>query len=217
MKLLSINLARSIWLGQILDFNPKGIKLDNVLSLFLLETYRFKNYPPLTEIWDLSKGIVFGEGEFKIDGEHPINVNLTLYNDGIIADTRSSTYDSDAFLDDAFNRFAEVFKSPTLQSIVSENLYLSQVYISTDKTIETLNPKLKRISKFLMQNVGGAINYQTGGVSFWADQTSTRKPGPFTFERTVNVPFSDNRYYSAAPLQTDKHLELLDELERILS
>jgi hypothetical protein len=160
---------------------------------------------------------VFGEGEFKVDGEHPININLTLYNDGIIADTRSSTSNSDAFLDDAFSCFTEVFKLPPLQSIISEKLYLSQVYISTDKVIETLNPKLKQISKYLTQNVETGKTFQMGGLTFWPDQTDKRNPVPFTFERTGGAPFSESRYYSAAPLPTDKHLELLDRLENILS
>jgi hypothetical protein len=87
-----------------------------------------------------------------------------------------------------------------------------------DKSLEVINPKLKQISQYLSNTVeeGNRI-FQFGGVSFWPDPVGKVDPNPFTFERAINVPFSENRYYSAAPLPTDKHLELLDVLESILS
>ena len=106
---------------------------------------------------------------------------------------------------------------PSFQSIMKEKLYISQVFVSTDKSLEFLNPKLKQISKYLNQYFGKDKNFQAGGISFWPDQKDRKKPTPLTFERTLDVPFSENRYYSTAPLPTDKHLELLDKLEDILS
>ncbi len=217
MKLLSINLARSIWLVSTLDLNPRGIRLDRILYPFLIDTYKFRKYPSSLESVDPNKGEIFEDGEFLIENDHSIAVNLTIHNYGIVVDTRSSTHNSDNFLEDVFSRFSEIFKPPTFQSIVKEKLYFSQVYVSTDKSIELLNPKLKQISKYLSQNVGKDKNFQTGGISFWPDQTAKVNPGAFSFERVVGVPFSEHRYYSAAPLPTDKHLELLDKLEKILS
>jgi len=217
MKLLSINLARSIWLAPILDFNPKGIRLDRILFPFLIDTYKFRQYPSLKEIEDLSKGIVFSDGEFAINSDHLIVVNLTIYNDGMVVDTRSSTEHSEAFLNDAFSQFSEISKVPPYQSIIRERLYVSEVYVSSDKSLELINPKLKQISKYLSQNVEKDKTFQVGGISFWPDQTSKTNPRPFLFERVLNTPFSENRYFSAAALPTEKHLELLDKLERILS
>lgn len=217
MKLLSINLARSIWLGRMSDFNPSGIRLDRILYPFLVDTYKFKQYPSANEIEDPDKGAEFGEGEFVIDENQPIALNLTIHRDGIVVDTRSSTNHSDAFLENAFSFFSDTFKGPTFQSIIKKKLYFSQVYVSTDIVIELLNPKLKQISDYLTQHVEKNKNFQMGGISFWANQKETGNPSPFTFERTVNTPFSENRYYSAAPLQTEKHLELLDKFENILS
>lgn len=218
MKLLSVNLARSIWLGPISDFNPRGASLDGILFPFLVNTYKFRKFPPLTEISDLSKGAKFENGEFNIGGDCPIIVNLTFYNDGVIADTGSSTIHSDAFLEDMYNRFSELFKIPPYQSIIRKVVYVSQLFVSTDKSLEVINPKLKLISEYLSDTVeqGGRV-FQLGGISFWPDQVDKVNPVSFSFERTLNVPFSENRYYSTAPLPTDKHLELLDKLESILS
>jgi len=219
MKLLSINLARTIWLAPLLDFNPRGIRLDKILFPFLIETYKFKKYPSLTEHLDPSKGAVFEEGEFLTNEKsYPIGINLTIYPDGFVVDTRSSTENSEAFLEDAFSKFSEIFKIPLYQSIIREKLYVSEVYVSTDKSLEILNPKLKQISEYLSQNVEkGQSFFQLGGVSFWPDQIAKTNPRSFIFERCLNTPFSENRYFSAAALPTEKHLELLDMLEDILS
>ena len=42
------------------------------------------------------------------------------------------------------------------------------------------------------------------------------KPSPFSIERRVNTPFSENTYFSAAPLGTFAHLELLQQFETAL-
>jgi hypothetical protein len=218
MKLLSVNLARTILLGPMSDLNPRGASTDSILFPFLVNTYKFKKVPSLTEIPDLSKGIKFELGDFDIGGDYPIVVNLTFYNDGVIADSGSSTNDTDAFLEDMYTKFSELFKMPLGESIIKRRAYLSQLFVSTDKSLELINPKLKLISKYLSESVEEGNNvFQLGGISFWSDQITKVPPPPFTFERAVGVPFSDNRYYSAAPLPTDKHLELLDKLENIFS
>jgi hypothetical protein len=218
MKLLSVKLARTIWLGNVSDFNPKGASMYATLFPFLIATYKFKKFPPYTEIADLSKGVVFESGEFKIDENVPIGVNLTFYNDGIVADCGSSTSDSDTFLKDIFHRFLEIYKIPHYDSVIKKVVYVSEVFVSTEKSLDIINPKLNKISEFLSGTVEqGTTSFQLGGVLFFPDQTYKIPPGPFRFERAIGFPFSENRYYSAAPLTTDKHLELLNELESILS
>jgi hypothetical protein len=38
----------------------------------------------------------------------------------------------------------------------------------------------------------------------------------FLIERRVGVPFSDNRFYCTAPCETERHIEILQEIERTL-
>ncbi|MEW6674187.1 MAG: hypothetical protein AB1427_21035 [Thermodesulfobacteriota bacterium] len=217
MKLLSVHLARSIWLGKVGDLNPTGIKLDKILYPFLIETYKFKKHPLPTDLTNMEKGVLFGAGEFEIDTNLSVGINFTLYSDGFVADATSSTNHSDAFLEDVFNRFLKIFKMPPYESVIKDQIYLSQIFVSTDKSLEILNPKLKNISNFLSDNVETGIKFYMGGLSFWPDQTNKRNPIPFMFERASNVPFSENRYYSAAPLPTDKHIKALANIEEILS
>ncbi len=217
MKLLSVNLARSIWLGPTADLNPSGFNLASVLIPFLIETYKFKNYPTITDNTDISNGYNFQFGDFYIEGDLPIEVGLSIYNDGMTADASSSTIHSDAFLEDVLTRIAEIFKLAFYEPIFRRKLYLSQLYVHTENQIGLLNPKLNQISEYLSSNIEqDDCFFEAGGITFWPDQTKKMVPTPFTFERALGVPFSENRYYSSAPLQTDQHFELLEKLEMLL-
>lgn len=219
MKLQSVILARSYWFGHTTDFNPKGINLYPIITPLLVSSYKFKNYPTETEVIDESKGVVFGNGEFINDEGLPISISMTIYNDGLTADTRSSTNDSDTFLINVLTRLSEELNMPSYEQIIKRKAYISQLHISTDKSLGSINPKLTQVSKYLSENILGFenITFETGGIHFWPDQTNAIKPISFSFERVLNVSFSEKRYYSAAPLQTEEHLELLDILENILS
>jgi hypothetical protein len=92
--------------------------------------------------------------------------------------------------------------------------------VQTDKLLNSLNPKLDSFTKRIASLIDGhshhSIAYETSGISFWTDPVLINSPTPFRFERVIDRPFAENRYYSVAPLQTDVHLEMLDELESIL-
>ena len=99
MKLVSVQLARSTWLADINEFNPRGLDPFADLVPHLTDTYKFKKVPQETD--DFSKGMKFERGEYVTDGGEPLMVELTLYNDGVVADTIFlSTKASDEFLED---------------------------------------------------------------------------------------------------------------------
>src|SRR5262245_30408714 len=102
MQLLSIIKARSIWLFDILDINPKGRHIESALIEWMRTYYHFLKYP--TSIPDVNQGdsLTFTQGSFETkDGL--ISVDLNIYKDGLVADTRSSTQDTDAFIEDVLH------------------------------------------------------------------------------------------------------------------
>jgi protein tyrosine phosphatase len=88
----------------------------------------------------------------------------------------------------------------------------------TEKPLNGLNPKLRAFAKKLNKLVKGheTMAYETARIQFWSDLSVSSSPFPFRFERQEAIGFKENRYYSIAPLETDVHLELLNELEEIL-
>ena len=135
-----------------------------------------------------------------------------------MVDTRSSTEQSDIFLDDLFMQLTKELNIPPYAAIIREKKYLSQLWISTDKSFDVINPRPEEIAAYLSDHaIEGGPPFNFGGLSFWPDQTEKYPQPAFTIERAAGVHFSENRYFSAAPLQTEQHLELLDKLESILS
>jgi hypothetical protein len=163
-------------------------------------------------------GLKFEYGAFTVDEGRPIAVGLNIFEDGLTAHTNSSTEHSDAFLADLLTRFTDIFQSPHYNEVIKRRTYLSQVYVSTDKSLQTINPKLNKIATFLSQSFEQTKTvFEHGGISFWADPAKGGPLESFSFERAAAVSFAENRYFSRAPLQTSKHLELLNKLEGILS
>lgn len=220
MKLLSVKQARSIWLVPLVDLNPRGL---NLLSFIrpIIEKYKFVEVPIKPEELDLGKGVKFAGGSFQKDSQHDLSIDLTLFNDGLVADTRSSTNDSDAFLDELLTWAATDFGLVHYQEVLRSKVYLSELWVQTDKSLNSINPKLESFARRLTSLIVGheyhPIAFETYGIWFWTDQTITNPPPPFKLERPEGIPFAENRYYSVAPLQTEAHLEVLEELESILS
>ncbi len=223
MKLLSVKQARSIWFLYLIELNPRGLNLISLINPFI-EKYNFQIYPTKPEELGFGKEnieIKFMGGNFQKDKQHNINFNLIIYNDGLLVDTRSSTYDSDTILNDILNWTSKEYGFVPYQEIIFRKTYLSEVYIQTNKSMNSLNPKLSefsnKLSSLIINQESQNISIETTSIAFWADPTTTNPPGAFRFERVLNVPFNTNRYYSAAPLQTDIHLQMLEEFEQILS
>jgi hypothetical protein len=210
-----------MWSGYMSDLNPKGISFYPMIVTFLVEAYKFVKFPDPKKIpipAPAGEGYRFEHGQFTTKDGRTIAVSVNLYSDGIWGDTSSSTDDSEDFLSDLLTRYTEIFQSPDYNEVIKKKAYVSQIFVSTARSLLAINPKLQDIAALLTTEVAQprAI-FEFGGVSFWPDQVNTMNPFAFTFERPIGVPFSENRYYSQAPLPTDKHLELLNMLEDILS
>lgn len=224
MKLLSVDLARSWWWGHTVDLNPKGIAFYPSLITFLVQMYKFKKFPSPITIPEIPQApgatyLKFEYGEFAVQEGLSIAVGLSIFAEGLRADTNSSTEHSDAFLSDLLTRYSEIFRSPNYNEVIRKRTYLSQLYVSTNKSLQIVNPKLSKIAASLSQNFDqdARPTFEFGGLSFWADPAKRGPLEPFTFERAVGASFSENRYFSRAPVQTVEHLGLLNKLEGILS
>ena len=218
MRLLSIIAARSTWLFPLTDLNPRG-RYILPIARSLPDKYKFAKYPEKADEINLQEGLRFEDGIFQSPRNEPITVSLTIFNDGIVADTRSSTLDSDAFLDDTLNWICTEYKLTPYQEIVRSKIYLSAVHIHMDGSLNLLNPNLEPFARQLSSKVVGydPVLFETFGISFWKDPKKTGPEFSFRLERAETEPFSQQRYFSSAPLQTEAHLELLEELERILT
>ena len=88
---------------------------------------------------------------------------------------------------------------------------------------EFLPPAFSAGARFLQKKQEGyglrPFKFDFGGLSLATDPTlyAGRKPVAFTLARRVNAPYSEKFFYSSAPLKTDDHVALLQQLEKALS
>ena len=97
-------------------------------------------------------------------------------------------------------------------------MYVSELQMESKHLLTMINPKLANLSKSLAALVpaDSATSYEVSSLAFATDPKDGTPLLNFRFERLINTPFAENRYFSAAPVHTDDHLELLENLERIL-
>ncbi len=220
MRVMNVVAARSTWLFDLADLNPKGKSLFPEIGEWLKDTYSFKESPEPSAVTDDGKGMIFKKGEFQAREEVFVDVELTLFNDGLVANSSSSTEDTDKFLQNVIDSAVTEFSLTFDPDMLRRRLYLSELNVKFDQPLANLNPKLTQFADKLSAMCKDVIAkpFETGGLSFWTDVTlAVYKIPPFTIERKLNAPFNENRFYTKAPVQTENHKTLLTELEQILS
>lgn len=95
-------------------------------------------------------------------------------------------------------------------------IYVSQLNVKCKGDLNSLNPALAEFANQLSAASNGT-SFGVAAVEFWPDQTKAIKPVNFSFQRKIGEPLDSDRYWSQAPLSTDKHIELLERLEALIS
>jgi hypothetical protein len=220
MRVLNVVAAGSSWLFDIADLNPKGKSVFPEIIDWLKDTYNFKQTPETAADIEAGKGLIFRNGEFQAREEVFVDVQLTIFNDGLVAKSSSSTEDTDKFLENVVSSAVTEFSLAFDPGIVRRKIYLSELNIRLDTPLANLDPKLTAFADKLtsMCSNTSPVHFEVGGIAFWTDSTfAVTKTPAFLVERKHNAPFSENRFYTKAPLQTQQHIEMLAELEAILA
>jgi hypothetical protein len=218
MELLSVIRARAIWLIHIREINPRGKNINVHLIEWLRNKYGFLKYP--SSIYDRSENgpLIFTDGTFQGHDGSYIGVNLNIYNNGFIVDTRSSTKDSDLFIEDALFSLIKDFGLFYKQEIVRKRLYVSELDLRSERSLNNINSRIQafihKIRSMMDTDDRGVL--ELANLGFLWDSALPNGQSHFQFERAAETPFSERRYYSRAPLHTEDHLSLLNEFEDLL-
>ena len=219
MKTVQIELARAIWLFDVQQLNPTGISMTAPLTEFVSK-YQFKKYPKHVLDYNDKGGLQFEEGEFASREGRTISVTFTFYNDGLVADTRSSTTDANDFLLDATQWLRAQFKLTPPSDY--RCVFISRVVVHMDRKLSGFNPKISALEEKLSVLVPGGDGkprrFALGAVGLLpTDFGLAGAPAGFRIEYKVGHPFEKNYYLAEAPLRTEDHLELLKEFEALLA
>ena len=221
MRLLRINMARCVWLLPTKDLNPRGSYLGQEALNAVAERYTFSGIPTFAMVLQAARDntpLEFASGKFVRQDGQAIEITLKIYIDGFVAETRSSTDDSAAFLDDFISWLPRGIDLPLVSVPINQKLYLSEVYVALERSPIFLSPAMQKFAESLTKTYGGEKirTIDIGALNFWTDPASGLPMLPFRLEREADRPFAENRYFAQAPLPTDEHLRLLQGLSDLI-
>lgn len=219
MELLSVATARSVWLFDIAELNPRGKSLFPDLFEWLEAEYHFEKAPKSTADLDETKAFAFSRGTFQVEEEIFVDVELKIYNDGLVANTWSSTRETDVFLESVLKSSAEEFNLAYKPEVIRRKMYLSELNVRSLENLIGISPILGQFANKITELLPGGtrLSFEVGGLIVSGVQSMTPLViSPFRFERKLNTSPDEHKYYSTAPLHTNDHLALLDWFEQNL-
>jgi hypothetical protein len=197
---------------------PSGLYLPDILR-GIAERYAFVTLPNLPDA--LKEGAKFNQGRF-ITGARTIEIKtLGLFSDGVLVVTLN-TDDAIIVLEDIMSWIKEHFgfrQALTPQPRQFASSIVVEFEGSIDRALEALQELKNAFSAMLRASYGWSLEIEASRIALACDPTKLppQRTAELTIERRVGLPFSQNRYFSAAPLSTGVHLELLDGFERRLN
>ena len=214
MELINIESSRIIFLTQV--HRPGG-------QLYLPEAFeKVKHRYSFTVVPkpdDAGKdGFAFQIGKF----DNAQIQEMRIYSDGVIVTSSSNMEILDRFLADML-KWSEIELGLTTTSLAKpEKHYESNIIVRAKTDISKAhkpNEKLLSIfADYLSAKVVGQPHYELTGMFVDADPEASkniRRPHRFTVERRLGIPFRQNVFFSWAPLTTNDHLILLEQLETL--
>lgn len=214
MELVGIDDTKVIYLHQV--NRPIGQPYWPETIGKTIARYSFAKYPKLEDLGNDFQA--FGIGKFK-----DVQIQeIKIYNDGIIVSSRANSKILDDFIDDLFSWAEKEFGLVPIVTSKPEKYYESSLVVKskTDLTkVMGLNAEVCNNLNKRLESKYVATPFYPSGLVLNCDPHEQgggkRKPFRFLLERRIGFPFSDNVFFSQAPLMTDDHLDFLANLERL--
>jgi hypothetical protein len=144
---------------------------------------------------------------------------FVIWNTLLVVETRSNTEDSQKILEEMLAWGAERFGFHYRPAMIKRYGYVSDLAFYSDSPLLNVSSPIahlaKKTSKVLSEIWGKAVDYEVLNINVGHDPEA-RKYGiaPFSIARRAEAQFSENKYFSEAPLPTDVHIKFLEEYER---
>lgn len=220
MKLVSYDSGRALQLIVMEEIRPHGGIYMRHFVEALNERYGFAQSPDLRDA-DSDGSYVFNQGNIILDGQSIMIGQLGIYTDGIVI-VCQDTESANKVLDDGLQWITEKFG---LRPILTrkQRTFTSTLIIEFDFAIERALRKWDAVGRLLgsaLQNsYGWSVKPDLTRLAFQVDKENlpAQANSLFLIERRADIPHSQNRFYSAAPLQTRLHLEFLRDLEALFA
>lgn len=215
MQLSAVLLARALLFVESFDLNPRGKANYRDVVRGIVEKCGFLKFPQKLEDFDETKGVEFVGGRW---GDVTIDV-IKIYKDGLLVDTRVSTSESERVLREALSWSASAFGLTFDPKMIRRKAYVSNLTFYTEVPLlgggdSPVSKLAQRAKEAIAEIVGDKTPWQPIILTLNSEQIPRKAANaPFTIQRRAETAFSENKYYSEAPLPTDVHLALLEQFE----
>jgi hypothetical protein len=204
----------------------KARLLDPVVSEFqgaIKRRYHFDVGPQVNQQAGLMAG--FQSGRLSRKGRSiPIDQLNITYIDARVTSigvlTKRSTDDGVAFLDDLMTWAKRKYRLDVTETFPT--FYHSQLEVVFDVPLNKGFPNLQSLGQTVQRlltkyGIDGP-EYEPTSITMFIDTLNKQPPvpTPFAIERRVGSRFSENKFYSQAPLTTSDHLVVLKQFEKYL-
>lgn len=184
----------------------------------IVAKYGFVKFPKSVEELDLSKGIEFLEGS---SSGYPIQ-KFVIWSTLLILETRVDTSVSQSIIEEILSWAKEEFGINYSSTSIKRFGYISDVTFYSDVPILDVNPAVRELARKCSEAVSGIwqepVVYEPFTVRVGHDPSARKNPiAAFMIEHRLETKFSENKYFSEAPLPTDMHWEFLKEYEKSMS
>lgn len=215
MELVAILKARALAMIELDAMNQGGMLRLADLVPPLVERYDFKVYPTKPEDFDPSKnGVKFQQGKYG----NLLVESLTVYDGALVVDTLATTDESRHILVNVLEWGRDAFGLTYDEKQIRRWGYISNLVFKTDfPLLRHLSGPLHRLAEktsFFTEKVFDGLVYEPTQVWVGHDP-QVRKNGiaSFLITHRVNTALSENIFFSEAPLPTNLHIKVLEELE----
>jgi hypothetical protein len=215
MQLAAVVLARVLAFVESIDLNPRGQVFYPQLVQGLVEKFGFIKFPQKPEDFNEQKGVEFIGGRWGDVGVEKV----TIYQNGLLLDTRVSTAESTRILQEALYWAASTFGITYEPKMIRHFRYLSNLtFYSEYPILSGVNSPVSMLAR----RIGDSYGELTAEIAPWEPTALVIHPelidkkaqhAPFRIERRLETAFAENKYFSEAPFATDVHLALLEQFE----
>lgn len=214
MKQSAVVLARALAFIETYDLTPQGGVFYPDLVRELSSRYQFQKFPTAITDFDENKGVEFLSGKLR----NTVIEKLVIYSNGLLVDTRVDTKTSEAIIHEALEWGREKFGLNYKAEMISRVAYVSQVTFYSAVVLDALHPALRRLAESISARVseiqGERLDYKTSSLMITHDPLNRKYPvAGFTIFPRAETPYSENKYFSEAPLPTNLHINLLEQFE----
>jgi hypothetical protein len=217
MNLKAIALSRALAFIETIDLNPNGSVFFPDLCAGMVKNFRFQKFPQTMAEMDETKGIVFEGGTWSGN----TILKLTIWNNALVIDTRCSTEETKEILTNALQWAADNFALDYKEGMIKRWRYVTDLIVISEAPLLAVNPAATRlfdsVGKRVSEIIGEPFTYHPSRIVGDFERHPRNVPlAAMDIQRRADTPFSENKYFSEAPLPTEIHYALLEQYERDL-